>query len=234
MFQLNPARATLLVTVLALLFSACHTKPKLDPKAATRETFTQGMLAYLSARGELCLGKEFPLDVTEREMQVRARNAVQMPALEHLGLVTSENAMGEVTTEDGPLAVPVTRFQLTDTGKQYYRSNSAAGEGTNAGQGSKPHGDLCVAKLTLDKVVSWELSPTTNPNSAVVSYTYHVQAAPWTSAPEVKAVFPAVERVILGAESALLKEGFTLTKDGWVANELVPPDAPQLAQNGAH
>jgi hypothetical protein len=74
----------------------------------------------------------------------------------------------------------------------------------------------------------------------VVSYTYHVEAAPWTRVPEIEAVFPAVDRVVTGADSALLKEGFTLTNDGWVANELLPSDAlrdtrrgkpPSVAQN---
>jgi hypothetical protein len=198
--------------MLAALVGACHSKPVPDPKAANRDNFTRGMVAYLAARGELCLGKELPLDVTEREFQLRARNAVQMPALEHLGLVTSSAAMGQITTEDGPVAVSVTRFELTDAGRHYYRTQPGAGEGQRA------HGDLCVAKLSLDKVVSWEMAAEKGARSAVVSYTYHVA----------------------GADRALLKEGFTLTNDGWVANELLPADAlrdtrrgkpPSVAQN---
>jgi hypothetical protein len=180
------------------------------------------MITYLAARGELCLGKEFPLDVTEREFQLHARNAVQMPELEHLGLVSSSAATDQLTTEDGPVAVPVTRFELTETGRRYYRMQPGSGEGKPA------HGDLCVAKLSLNKVVSWEMA---SPHGAVVSYTYHVEAAPWTSVPAIKAVFPAVDRLIAGADSALLKEGFVLTKNGWVANELVPPEPPPVAQN---
>ncbi len=114
------ARPPWLLTVCALSVSACHARPGVDLKAANKDNFARGVVAYLAARGELCLGKEFPLDVTEREFQLRARNAVQMPALEHLGLVTSNAAMGQVTTEDGPVATPVTRFTLTETGSQYY------------------------------------------------------------------------------------------------------------------
>jgi hypothetical protein len=142
-----------------------------------------------------------------------------------LGLVISENAMGQMTTEDGPVAVPVTRFQLTASGRQYYREHASLGEGAH------PHGDLCVAKLSLDKVASWELATTNGVSSASVSYTYHVDAAAWTHAPEIKAVFPAVERVVSGAEHALLKEGFTLTAEGWVANELLPPEPQPVAKN---
>jgi hypothetical protein len=226
MSELKKTRSSLLLAVSALCLSACHKKPSVDLKLATQGTFTRGMVAYLAAHGELCLGKELPLDVTAREEQLRSRNAVQMPALEHLGLVTSSETMGQITTEDGPLAVPVTRFELTDSGRQYYRTRPSAAEG------EKPHGDLCVARLSLDKVVSWEMPSGKAGTSATVSYTYHVQAAPWTRVPEIKAVFPAVDRVIAGASSALLKEGFTLTNDGWVANELLPP-AAKLAQNGA-
>ena len=157
-----------------------------------------------------------------------------MPALEHLGLVTSSAATGQLTTEDGPVAVPVTRFELTETGRHYYRAQPGIGEGQRA------HGDLCVAKLSLNKVVSWEMAAAKGVRNAVVSYTYHIEAAPWTRVPEIKAVFPAVDRVVAGADSALLKEGFTLTNDGWVANELLPADAlrdtrrgkpPSVAQN---
>jgi hypothetical protein len=221
--------------MLAVLVGACHAKPAPDRNAANQDNFARGMVAYLAARGELCLGKEFPLDVTEREFQLRARNAVQMPALEHLGLVTSSAAMGQITTEDGPVAVPVTRFELTEAGRHYYRTQPGVGEGQRAhgvGEGQRAHGDLCVAKLSLNKVVSWEMAAEKGARSAVVSYTYHVEAAPWTRVPEIKAVFPAVDRVVMGADSALLKEGFTLTNDGWVANELLPPDALRDARRG--
>jgi hypothetical protein len=227
MSELKKARSSLLLATSVLWLSACQGRPSADLKLANQATFTRGMVAYLAARGELCLGKEFPLDVTEREQQLHSRNAVQMPALEHLGLVTSSQSMGQVTTEDGPLAVPVTRFELTDSGRQYYRARPSTTEG------DKTHGDLCVAKLSLDKVVSWEMPPGKDVTSATVSYTYHVQAAPWTRVPEIKAVFPAVDRVVAGAGSALLKEGFSLTHDGWVANELLPPTPAKLAQNGA-
>ncbi len=208
----------LLLTALASALSACQPKPKLDLKSASRETFTSGMLSYLAARGDLCLGKEFPLDVTQREVEAGARNAVQMPVLEHLGLVTSGPAMGQVTTEDGPLAVPVTRYQLTATGSQYYQRRTLPTQHV-------PHGDLCAAKLTLDQVVSWTLDGVApNARSAVVTYTYHVKPAPWAQAPEIKAVFPAVDRVVNGAEKATLQEGFTLTEQGWRANDLATPE----------
>ena len=51
-----------------------------------------------------------------------------------------------------------------------------------------------------------------------MTYTYRVERAPWLSSPEIQRVFPAVTRVVQGAGTAELKEGFTLTPNGWVAN----------------
>jgi hypothetical protein len=62
-----------------------------------------------------------------------------------------------------------------------------------------------------------------------VTYTYRVTAAPWTEEPEIRQVFPAVTQVVLGAGGAQLKEGFTLTDRGWVANELVAANAQPVA-----
>ena len=202
----------------AVALCGCHAKPKLDPKTPSRDTFTKGMLTYLAVRGDLCLGKEFPIDVTDREMEAGARNAVQMPVLEHLGLVSSARATGQVTTENGPVAVPVTRYRLTPTGHQYYLER-------NLTKQDEPHGDLCVAKLSLDKVVSWQLDAQSQGRSAVVNYTYHVKAAPWTQVPEVKAVFPAVDRVVAGDGKATLQEGFTLTDKGWQPNDITTTES---------
>ena len=227
MCELKSSTARFLVAMSALLAGACRAQPKADMRVANTDTFTRGMVAYLAEHGQLCLGKEFPLDVSEREFQLRARNAVQMPALEQLGLVTSSAAMGQVNSEDGPVATPVTRFQLTETGRQYYRTRAPKAPGQAA------HGDLCVATLSLDRVVSFELSAPKDAKGAVVKYTYHVKAAPWTAAPEIKAVFPAVARVVAGEGSAELEEGFTLTADGWLANELLPAGGQAVARNTA-
>jgi len=210
-----------------LVLDGCHRSPKLDPKAATIANFTSGMVAYLKARGDLCLGKEFPLDVSERELQVGSRNALQMPVLERAGLVTSHEAVGEAKTEDGPVPTKVRRYRLSDEGQRYYLSRPVPGAAAKSGQ-PLVHSDLCAAKLSLDKVVGFELSPGEH-TSAAVSYTYQVEAAPWTRAPEVRQVFPAVANVILGEHTAQLKEGFTLTEAGWVANELVPQSSESVA-----
>jgi hypothetical protein len=205
---------------------ACHKKT--DSKAPTLENFKSGMLAYLKARGDLCLGKQFPIDVTDREIQTGSRDAVQMPALEQAGLVSSTEAMGEVQTDDGKVPAKVLRYRLTEAGQRYYLAREVPGQTTSTGE-KVVRTDLCAVKLKLDKIVSFELSPPTQPTSAVVTYTYQVDPAPWTSTPEIQRVFPAVMNVIAGAGSAELKEGFALTRSGWVANELAPQGAAPLA-----
>ena len=207
-----------------LLLGACGKKSD-----ATREHFEVGLRAYLERRGDLCLAKPtWPIDVTPHDVAVGTRDAVQMPVLERLGLVRSSEATADVTTGDGALPVEVRRYELTEAGLRDYRAReigvNSAGERVDAG-------DLCVARLSLAKVVGWEVAPAGSgaaPGAerahAEVSYTYDVAAAPWTRDPEVKRVLPMVARVVEGAGSATLKEAFTLTPDGWVADELLPGD----------
>jgi hypothetical protein len=222
----RPRFALLVAASLAL--GACH-QPQVDPNAATTENFRNGMLAYLKARGDLCLGKyEFPIDVSAHQIQLATRDALQMPALEQAGLVSSCKAMGETKTEEGPVPTPVHRYQLTEAGRRYYLAREVPGQ---LGKNGKKimRADLCAAKLRLDKIVGFELSRGLDHVSAVVTYTYQVEAAPWTKEPQIRQVFPAVAQVVLGAGSAQLKEGFTLGERGWVANELAASNTEPVA-----
>jgi hypothetical protein len=214
--------------VATLLLGGCQQRPKTNMKTATTATFTNGMVAYLKARGDLCLSKQFPIDVSDRELELRSRNALQMPALEHAGLVVSTETMGETKTEDGSVPTKVRRYHLTEAGMHYYLSRPVPGEMNGNGQ-QAVRSDLCAVKLSLNKVVSFELSPPAAPTNAVVTYTYEVDPAPWLSSPEIQRVFPAVANVVRSAGSAQLKEGFTLTSEGWMANELVSQSAQPVA-----
>ena len=150
------------------LISSCGTK-----RDASAANFTKGMGAYLERYGDLCLGKtEWPIDLRKRPIVVGDRDAVQMPVLERLGLVSSADALAKVTTEDGSGNVEIRRYRLTDEGRRYYRAKLG-------------HDDLCVAKLSLDKVVRWETSTDDQRRQhALVTYTYKADAAPWTQDPE--------------------------------------------------
>jgi hypothetical protein len=54
----------------------------------------------------------------------------------------------------------------------------------------------------------------------VVSYTYNIAPAAWTSDPEARRVFPMVERMVRGEGVVRLKEGMVLTPHGWEAKDL--------------
>jgi hypothetical protein len=196
---------------LVVAVSACGERSE-----ANRESFTRAMTHYLDQRGDLCLAKyDWPIDVSAQDFKVGSRDAVQMPVLEKLGLVSSADATAAKPQEDAPpLVVAVRRYQLTETGKKYYLSRRVSEQ--------KQVSDFCAARLKLDQVVSWELNKHGNaPNEATVTYTYRVDAAPWTSDADARRVFPAVTRVIEGAGKAQLREGFTLTRDGWRAKDSV-------------
>ena len=209
------------IAILALLLlGACGKKTD-----AARANFEDGMRAYLERRGDLCLAKPtWPIDVTPRDVAAGTRDAVQMPVFERLGLVQSSDATIEVGTDDGAMPVEVRRYELTEAGLRSFRSHEI---GVNSAGDRVAAGDFCAARLSLARVVRWELpaaSAAGDRPRAVVSYTYEVTADPWTRDPDVPRVLPAVARVIAGAGSSELKESFTLTADGWVADDLLPGD----------
>jgi hypothetical protein len=191
---------------------------------ATRAHFEDGLRAYLDRRGDLCLAKStWPIDVTPRDVAMGTRDALQMPVFERLGLVRSSDATVDVIQDDGSIPVQVRRYELTEAGLRDYRSHEI---GVNAAGEKVAAGDFCAAKVTLARVVAWETAPAASADRSrvVVSYTYEVTADAWTRDPEIQRVLPAVARVIAGAHSAELKEPFTLTPDGWVADDLLPGD----------
>jgi hypothetical protein len=211
-----------LALVLSAALAGCA-----DKRAPTAPNFARGLRDYLRVRGDLCLGlgkDQWPIDVWPGSSAAHDRNAVQMPVLERLGLVSSSDAVVDKATVTGVSRVTVRRYRLTDAG----RAALVQRPGLSGGSGVV---DFCVAKLTLDKVASWELTDRgAGQRGALVHYTYDVEAAPWTRDPEARRVFPMVDRVVRGAGSAQLEEGFTSTAAGWVANELLPVAAPAVAR----
>ncbi len=213
---MNPSFPLAAVAALVSLvgLAACTRAPE-----ASLDAFTQAMTVYLSERGQLCLAKDaWPIDVTQHEVDVGARNALQMPVLDRLGLVSSSVAQVDVNDEGTVHRMAVRRYVLTDAGRRYFvRRGPAKTSGA-----ASIRSDFCAAKLSLDRVVDWKLD--TNPRNlarrATVTYTYHVDAAPWTNDPQVQKVFPVVAGVIRGAGTAQLQETFSLTETGWVAVDL--------------
>jgi hypothetical protein len=180
---------------------------------ANRDSFTAAVTGYLDKRGDLCLGKyDWPIEVTAQEIQAGGRNAVQLPVLEKLGVVRSiaVNAGDQPQATAAPLMAR--RYELTETGKKYYLKRESAREHS---------ADFCAAKLSLDRVVGWEVHENGAQSEAVVTYTYRVDAAPWAKDADAQRVFPAVARVLSGAGKAQLREAFTRTGQGWTAKDSV-------------
>ena len=178
------------------------------------ETLGAALHTYLAQRGDLCLAKNtWPIDLTQHEIDSGARNALQLPVLERLGLVRS--AVAEIDLDDeGTLHhMKVRRYALTEAGRKFYIARGNGGAGARSG-------DFCAAHLSLDRIVGWELRGSGTQRQAVVTYTYQVDAAPWTKDAEVQKVFPVVASVIRGAGTAQLQETFARGEAGWIAVDL--------------
>jgi hypothetical protein len=223
-------KTTTRMTALLLLAAASGAcRSKVEP---TREDFTRGMQAYLGQRGDLCIGRpSWPIDIAEGTNL--GSDALQLPVLERLGLVTSAMLPVRVGGEATPFNAR--RYRLTAAGRERYLDRATRRPLAPDEPGAAQHADFCVAKLALDRVESWEVQPAAAPTSAMVSYTYTVDAPPWAADPGFQKVFPAVSRVLRGAGTAQLVEGFSLRPEGWTANELVPKAdaAPHAAPQAA-
>lgn len=211
----------MIIAALCILsITGCSTKSD-----ANLENFTVGMNDYLAKKGDLCLAKySWPIDVTPQENAADARNALQMPVLEKVGLLQS--SMTEVGQKDAETGMStgammtVKRYELNATGKKYYLTKEMRSPRSD-GSIQVHHGDFCAAKLSLDKVVGWELSKSDKgAQEALVTYTYKIDAAPWTGDADIRKVFPMVARIVMGAGTMQLQESFHKTDQGWVAANL--------------
>jgi hypothetical protein len=208
-------KKTLLCTAALMLLAACHP----DTRELNQANVTKAMNAYLETRGDLCLAKSsWPIDVAADEAQGGSRNGLQMPALEKLGLVAGSEVRIARTAEDGSTStVAARRYRLTDAGSKYYLPR-AAHKRPSGNRFAEADHDFCAARLSLDQVLGWEM-PGGN-SEAVVTYTYKIAPAPWTSDAGVRQVFPMVDRVIRGAGVLELKEVLVRTDSGWEAKDL--------------
>jgi hypothetical protein len=210
------------VTVAALgLAIACNPAAAVSPAEPSRAVLTAALNNYLARQGDFCVGKfDWPIDVAQSDVEAGSKDAVQMPALEKIGLVTASTVSVEQKDGDAAQQVQVRRYDLTEVGKMFYvkKEMPTAGPG---GTTRMRHGDLCAGKLSLDRVVGWD-KPALGGASreTTVTYTYRIAAAQWTRDAEVQKVFPMVTRVIQGERTMQLKQRFRLAGRTWVA---VPP-----------
>lgn len=202
-----------------LTLVACNNKQSTEP---TAETFNKGMQAYLAQKGHLCLAKyTWPVEVTQAEFAIGGRNALQMPVLQKLGLVSASDVTIKYAGEDKSGVLPGKRYSLTPEGQKYFLKQDMISQ-TSDGSKVTHHGDFCAATLSLNQIVGWEPPRDDNGRkTTAVTYTYKIDAAPWARDPEAQRVFPMVARLIAGDGQMQLKEAFTLTDKGWIANDLM-------------
>jgi hypothetical protein len=176
----------------------------------------QALEGYLASQGKICVGKfDWPVEVTARDVQQHSRDAVQMPVLEKLGLVSASSVSVKRPIEGGNETLAATRYELTDAGRRFYLDKEATTESGSAT--IQHHKDFCGARLNLDKVVRWS-KPTDPANGyeVTLTYTYRVQPYEWMNDPDARRVFPMVDRVIRGDGTLQLEERMRLVASGWV------------------
>lgn len=180
----------------------------------TQQNLTPSVEKYLQARGNFCMARyDWPIDVRAADRASRSRDSVQLPVLESLGVVKSS------PLPDDP---EVTRYQLTDKGRQSYLTQKISVRGRQ-GQPIEHSGDFCPAHLALDRIVSWESTGTGEQAQLTVKYTYKVaHAAEWTSDPAAREVFPMMARLLDGAGKMELEQAFHWSGRAWEA--LSPTD----------
>jgi hypothetical protein len=200
------------------LFAGCHDKSQ----DVSRENFTATINDFLAQRGHLCLAKyDWPIYVTTDDFASGTRDAVQMPVLEKLGIVTGKDMVVERTdpTSGKKITANARQYQLTAEGQKYYLHIPEV-VATATSRVTHP-ADFCAATLTLDKLVGWERPTQVEGKTATsVVYTYKIDPAPWAKDADAQRVFPMVKRVIEGAGTMQLREGVHLTSKGWVADEV--------------
>jgi hypothetical protein len=194
------------VVLLAASLAACHPA---DSRLANRENFKLALQTYLSSHGDMCVGKfTWPIDVSYRDAQARSANSLQMPVMQKMGLVSAQQI--EVQGE------PVTRYQLTDAGRKFYLHKPMQSL-TPQGTMLTHDGDFCYGHMQVYQIIGWgRVQQVNGQPQTVVTYTYRIDAAPWTRNADMRRVFPMVAMIVDSAGVLQLKQTFRLSDNGWV------------------
>jgi hypothetical protein len=187
----------------------------------SEKELTQAVQAFLAEHGDLCMAKyTWPRDLTPGSEDIDRNDELQLPVLEHLGLVHSVEipavAKEGTASPQGAQPAPTRRYSLTDKGQQYYLKKKHTVLGAHDAP-TQYDADFCVAHLTLDKVVKWSPpEPAHNHLETVVRYTYRIKAADWMSDPDAQKVFPIVDRIIRGEGHKIMTATVALQNGKWV------------------
>lgn len=201
-----------LTAATSLLLAGCT-----RPDAATEANFSAALDKHLTAHGDLCIGRhQWPVDVPDLPVAAQMRDGIQMPALEHAGLVSHVGAEMTLHHQNGEdEKVRALRYDLTDKGRQFVNASPhTAAHGAGA---SQP--DLCYGRVRLAKVTGWD-TPQKSAETPVrltttVRYTYTLEPAPWAGDASVQGAFPVLARVVKGSGKLELKQAMVATGGGW-------------------
>lgn len=194
------------------LLSACS-----PADAPSEANFRAALDKHFEAHGDLCIGRHtWPVDVPDVPSAGQLRDGIQMPALEHAGLVAHTDAEMTLQHQNGEReTVKALRYNLTDKGRQLLNAHPKT-----AARGADPaQPDLCYGHVRLAKVIGWDKPHAADDGAArqttVVRYTYTLDAAPWAADAMVQGAFPVLARVIKGSGSMELSQAMVATSGGW-------------------
>lgn len=107
------------------------------------------------------------------------------------------------------------RYDLTEQGKKSYRETGTHSSGSRIAD--RKFMDLCIGRLALDKVVSWEeLVEAGRPKQARVSYTYRIDGlTDWAKDKRVHGAFRPLALAVDGIGKEKRAIVLKLTSEGW-------------------
>ncbi|QET05918.1 hypothetical protein FOB72_28690 [Cupriavidus pauculus] len=222
MIRRHSASATVTVTVsaqgaAAVAAAAVTLLAGCKPSEPTQDTFARVLRQHIDSHAELCVGRHaWPIDVPDVPERATLRDYQQLNALEHAGLVTHESGLTmKRDRHDGTFdTVPAWRYTLTDTGRTFFKAHP---ETANAHATGMP--DLCYGKIRLQQVRGWtpiQRDPDAARDITTVTYTYTIDAAPWTHDDAVQRAFPVVARVVNGSGKDELRQDVAESPNGWI------------------
>ena len=196
--------------LLCLSLAACVARDTTPSPTQKPKAFAAAVQKFLDDKGGYCLGKpDWPRPVTDVDRRKRKPDALQMPVLDHLGVVSGVPVPGDSTS---------TQYSLTAAGRKFYVDYPTASSAA-AGQAPLRPGDLCVAQLRVLNVTHWTpVQMTGGVATTMVSYTYEItKAAPWTDDPDFRRVFPVVAEILSGGNKLEMMLPLRWTGRAWTA-----------------
>jgi hypothetical protein len=209
MLNLHPMKMAIL-GLLSISLAACAAHDAAPTPTQKPKAFATAVQKFLDDKGGYCLGKpDWPRLVTDVDRRKHKPDALQMPVLEHLGVVSGALAPRDPTN---------TLYSLTAAGRKFYVDYPATSLAA-AGQAPPRPGDLCVAQLRVLKVTKWTpVQAADGIATTMVSYTYEIaKAAPWTDEPDFRKVFPVVAEILSSGNKLEMMLPLQWTGRAWMA-----------------